>query len=85
MRYINIVHILGVILHAFLSIADFFQNKPFRKIFKTTIRVRFVRPDLDPNCLQRLSAVDTGRQRVRLWKSYCSYTGGIFACFFVNC
>ena len=25
---------------------------------------RFVGPDLDPNCLQSLSADDTGRQRV---------------------
>ena len=48
---------------------------------------RFVRPDLGPNCLPRLSADDTGRQRVkRLWalasfylecaktrhRSYCS-------------
>ena len=27
---------------------------------------RFVRPDLGPNCLPRLSADDTGRQRVKL-------------------
>ena len=25
----------------------------------------FVRPDLGPNCLQRLSAYDIGRQRVK--------------------
>ena len=28
---------------------------------------RSVGPDLDSNCLQRLSADDTGRQRVRGW------------------
>ena len=27
--------------------------------------LHFVGPDLDPNCLQRLSADDTGRQRVK--------------------
>ena len=26
---------------------------------------RFVGPDLDPNCLRRLSTDDTGRQRVK--------------------
>ena len=28
---------------------------------------RFVGPDLGPNCLPRLSADDTGRQRVKVW------------------
>ena len=52
-----------------LSSADFFQNS-----FWNTIRVsnslnpdqarHFVWPDLGPNCLQRLAADDTSRQRV---------------------
>ena len=57
-----------------LSSADFFSKLTFSKIsFRNTIRVsnrldpdqarRFVGPDLGPNCLQRRSADDTGRQR----------------------
>ena len=56
----------------FLSSANFFQNQLFQ--LKKTIRVSnsldpaqargFVRPDLDPNCLQRLSADDTSRHLV---------------------
>ena len=65
-----------VIFHDFLSSADFYiQNLSFRKIsFRNTIRVsnrldpdqaqRNVGPDLGPNCLQRLSADNTSRQRV---------------------
>ena len=61
----------------FLSSADFFfQNYFFeeKKSFSNTIRIsnsfdpdqarRFVGPDQGLNCLQRLSADDTGRQRV---------------------
>ena len=59
-----------VIVHAFLLSADLFQNHLFSKnSFKNTIRVfnslvpdqpqHFVAPDLDPNCLQKLSADDT--------------------------
>ena len=63
-----------VILHAFLSSADFFSKSTFMKnYFTNTIRVsnsldpdvarRFVGPDLGPDCLQRVSADDTGGQR----------------------
>ena len=31
---------------------------------------RFVGPDLGPNCLPKLSADDTGRQRVRMYAIY---------------
>ena len=59
----------------FLSSADVFQNKLFeKKSFRNTIRMsssydpdqarQFVGSDLGPNCLPRLSADDTGRQRV---------------------
>ena len=54
--------------YAFMSSADFFQNKLFKNYFRTTIRVsnslnpdqdrHSVGPDLDPNCLKRLSADD---------------------------
>ena len=61
----------------FLSSADFFfqvgkKAKIMNQLFRITIRVsngsdsdqawRFVGPDLDTNCLQRLSADDTYRQ-----------------------
>ena len=63
-------------LHASLSSADFFPKSSFSKIsFRNTIRVtnsldpdqarHFVGPDLGPNCLQRLSADDSTRQRVK--------------------
>ena len=54
----------------------FLQNYLFQNSFSNTIRVSkswnpdqaiyFVRPDLDPNCLQRLSEVDTGKLRVQV-------------------
>ena len=58
--------------HAFLSSADFFSNQFFQNYnFRSTTRVSnsleldqaecFVRPDLGPNCLQRISADDTWR------------------------
>ena len=62
--------------HAFLSSADFFSSKStfLKSSFSDTIRVssslnpdqaqHFVGPDLDPNCLLRLSAEDTSRQRI---------------------
>ena len=65
-----------VIFHVFLSSADFFfQNRLFlKKPFRNTISEsnsldpdqarQDVRPDLDPKCLQKLSADDTMRQRV---------------------
>ena len=50
-------------MHAFLSSAD------YKKIFRNTIRVsnsldpdqarQNIRPDMDPNCLQRFSSDDT--------------------------
>ena len=51
-----------VILHAFLSSADIFQNKLFKKILLGSNTLdpdqarQNVGPDLGPNCLQRLSA-----------------------------
>ena len=52
-----------------------FQNNLSKYSFRNTIRVSnrfdpdqvqpFVGPDLGPNCLQRLSADDTSRQRVK--------------------
>ena len=52
-----------------MSSADFFQNQLFRKILSGMPSVlksldsdrarHFVRPDLGPNCLQKLSADDT--------------------------
>ena len=56
----------------FLSFADFFQNDLFKKkSFRNAIRVsysldpdkaqHFVGADLDPTCLQKLSADDTSR------------------------
>ena len=59
-----------VILHAFFVICCFFQNQLFLKnYFRNTIRVsnsldpdrHYIGPDLDPNCLQRISADDTSR------------------------
>ena len=66
-----------VILHAFCHLI--FSKSTFSKnSFKNTIRVlksldpdqarHYVGPDLGPNCLQRSSADDTSRQRVK----YCS-------------
>ena len=60
----------------FLSSVDFFSNSTFSKnSISNTIRVsnslgpdqapNFVVPELGQNCLQRLSADDTSRQRVR--------------------
>ena len=63
--------------HLFVfSSVDFFQTQLFSKnSFRNTIRVsnrldpdqarHIVGPDLDPNCLQRLSADDTRIQRVK--------------------
>ena len=64
-----------VILHAFLSSADiFFNTNFFEKFFQeyhqsvkqfgSSQAPQNVGPDLGPNCLQRLSADDTSRQRV---------------------
>ena len=59
-----------------MSIAvDWDVKHQIKKSFRNTIRVsnsldpdqdrRNVGPDLDPNCLKRLSADDTSRQRVK--------------------
>ena len=61
---------------SFCRLLIFFQNQLFSKISsRNTIRVskswdpdqvrHIVGPDLDPNCLQMLSADDTSRQRVQ--------------------
>ena len=77
-RQITIPHLklfaYWVTFHAFLSSADFFKIN-FRKILSGIPSVsnnldpdharHFVGPDLGPNCLQRLSADDTSRQRVK--------------------
>ena len=56
----------------FCRLQKVFKVSFFRKAFRNTIRVsksldldhgRHVGPDLDPNCLQRLSAEDTGMLR----------------------
>ena len=47
-----------VILHAFLSSADFFQNQLFQKILRNTIRVSNSLNRLGPDCLQKLLAHD---------------------------
>ena len=63
--------------HAFLSSADFFSKSTFLKnSFRNTMRVsnslgpdqtrHSVWSDLVPNCLQKLSADDTSRQRVNI-------------------
>ena len=54
-----------------LSSGDFFQNQLFRKIISGIPSMsnsldsdqarHFVRPDLGPNCLQKVSADDNGR------------------------
>ena len=65
--------------YPFLESADFFQYSTFLKnSFRNRIRVsnsldpdrarHSVRPDLSPNCLRRLSADDTSRQRGNVCK-----------------
>ena len=66
----------------FLLSADFFSKLTLSKtLFRNTIRVsssldpdqaqHYVGPDQGPNCLQRLLADDTGRQRVKLLFLIC--------------
>ena len=67
--------ILTLYMHVVLSSADFKKIIVSNYSFRNTIRVsnslepdqarHFVGPDLGPNCLQRLSADDTSRQRVK--------------------
>ena len=55
----------------FLSPEDYFQNQPFQEYHQSVKQLRsgsarrFVGPDLGPNCLQRLSADGTSRQRIK--------------------
>ena len=57
------------LFHALFCRLQFFLNQLFRKILSGIpsecqtdwIQVSFVRPDLDPNCLQKLSADVTRR------------------------
>ena len=59
-------------MHTFMSSTDFFSAKLFKKIFQEYHQsveqfgpksgLTFVRPDLGPNCLHRLSADDTSEQ-----------------------
>ena len=68
-----------VIFHAFLVICHLFSKLTFSKKNKKTFRVAngldtdqdqlFVRPDLGPNCLQRLSAEDK-RKECKSMKTY---------------
>ena len=55
------------IFHAFLLSADFFKSNFFETFFQECDQSvkQFVKPDLDPNCLQKFSADDTKRQRVK--------------------
>ena len=65
---------------AYFSISTFSKNS-----FRNAIRVsysldpdqarRLVGPDLDPNCLHRLSADDMGRQRVKEYATRLSING----------
>ena len=64
----------GILARFFVKFFSFLKSTFWKTSFRNTIRVsnsldpdqarRFVGPDLDPNCLQRLSADDTSRQRV---------------------
>ena len=65
----------------------FFKINVFKNYFSNTIRVsnrldpdqvrQYVRPDLGSNCLQRLLADDTGRQKIKAsshyWYVYMKY------------
>ena len=75
----------------FLLFADiFFKINFLKNYFRNTIRVSnsldliFIGPDLGPNCLQKLSADDTSRQRVESLASSARHilcrpsNGGIF-------
>ena len=68
---------LGIFLY-FMSAADFLSKSSFFSIiiFRNTIRVsnslnadqarHCAGPDLGPNCLQRLLADDTSKQRIKV-------------------
>ena len=71
---------LGKFFMVYLLCADFFQNQLFRKILRNTVRVsnsidpdqvqHFVTTDLGPNCLQRLSAENSGKLRCTFHSLY---------------
>ena len=77
------------ILHVFLSSAEFFQNQLFF-FFRNAFRVsnsldpvparHFVRPDLDPNYLLKLSADDTSSKRVNMPAHPCCLICTISIC-----
>ena len=70
--YVRILCMLGNFTYAFCQ--RFFSRLTFKKSFRNTFGVtnnldpdqarHFVGPDLDPNCLQRLSSEDSARQRL---------------------
>ena len=72
MPYINVTN--GEFFMLFCRLLIFFKINFFINSLRNTIRVsnsldpdqarHFVGPDLGPNCLQRLTADDTSRQRV---------------------
>ena len=80
--YLKQIRSLGIIVNSCFMlccrILIIIQNLLFeKKKIRNTIEIlsnsldpdqagRFVRPDVGPNCLPRLSADDTGRQRVRI-------------------
>ena len=69
---LNSLH-AGVILYAFCRLLNVFQNEHFQKFLGMFVRVSNsldsdqAWPDLGPNCLQRVSADDTGRERESLF------------------
>ena len=77
----------------FCRLLIFFKITYLKKIFMNTIKVsnsldpdqarHFVRPDLGPNCLQRLSADDTSRLRVNA-SSQNSFLGGRYLTFILT-
>ena len=52
----NLIFAYWGIFHAFWPSADFFQNRLFL-FLKIISEIQNERPDLGPNCLQRLSAM----------------------------
>ena len=63
--------ILGNFSRFFCRLLIFFKINFFKKSFQNAIGMsNSLDPDLSPNCLPRLSADDTGRQRVKEEYSY---------------
>ena len=66
------------IFHVFLSSADFFKREIFRKILSGIPLVSNslepdIRPDLGPNCLQRLSVDNRIHQKREFEQLTCFY------------